>query len=273
MVDLGSPTHHLSLADSSRSSHLDLSSRGLRAVPTAEIAERASRTSSLDLSRNALGAPLTLPPMAQLVRLSLADNALDAATLQRAAPLPEYLRVLDLGANRLTVLPPVVLRLSRLSVLHVDRQQLRSLPAQLSLLGALEELDAGFNELTDALALAPPGLPRLRRLVLRSNALCRGRLDLCAARLPSLTELDVAGNGLREWPECVGTLCTLRTLHLSNNRLTSLVSARPMPHKRMWTPAGGVHELPRGICMRDGGDRPFPVPQGGVCGRRGPLCV
>jgi len=234
----------LSLADAHRSNTLRLSSRGLTEVPIAEILPVAATLSTLDLSKNAIAAPLTLPsPLPRLVDLSLADNALDAATVQRAAPLPPTLRVLDLGANRITVLPPAVLRLNGLRVLKIDRQQLRSLPPQLALMAELVELDAGFNELNAALALDLPGLPRLRRLVLRSNALARATLVLDPEALPSLTDLDLAGNGLSSWPVAVGALTSLRTLCLSNNRLTSLVSSQTVPHKRMWVPSAGVHTL------------------------------
>jgi len=236
----------LSLGSSLRTNTLTLSSRGLTEVPLAEIEPLAGELSTLDLSKNTLSAPLTLPrALPKLVSLSLADNTLDAATVQRAAPLPASLRVLDLGANRITVLPPAVLRLSKLSVLKVDRQQLRSLPPQLSLLTELVELDAGFNELEAALVLHTPGLPRLRRLVLRSNALARATLEFDADALPSLVELDLAGNGLAAWPVAVGALTSLRTLCLSNNRLASLVSGDTMPHKRMWVPSAGVHTLPQ----------------------------
>lgn len=222
---------------------LDFSGRSLKAVPTAEIEPVADRLCTLDLSSNELTAPLTLPHLPQLMELRLADNALDAATLQRAAPLPPALRVLDLSANRVTVLPPAVLRLASLTVLKLDRQRLRSLPPQLSLLSELVELDAGFNEIETALQLQPAGLPSLRRLVLRSNALARGKLTLDPEALPSLTELDLAGNGLAFWPADVGNLAELRTLCLSNNRLSSLVSDSTVPNRRMWVPSAGLHTL------------------------------
>ena len=182
--------------NANRLDRLDLRRRALRSVPDLGASEQLS---SLDLSDNHLEGPLALPPLPRLVELRLANNALDAPTVQRASPLPAALRVLDLGSNRLSLLPPCVLRLGTLSVLKVDRQRLRSLPPQLSLLAELVELDAGFNELPTALELDRAGLPRLRRLVLRSNALGRraGALALRAEQLPSLTELDLAGNGLR----------------------------------------------------------------------------
>lgn len=230
--------HALSLG--SVRGRLVLSNRGLVAVPAEGIPPSVE---GLDLSSNALVGTLTLPPMPHLMELRLGDNALEAVDVQRASPLPPSLRVLDLGANRLTVLPPCVLRLRALSVLRVDRQQLRSLPAELSLLAELSELDAGFNELSEALTLVGAGLPRLRRLVLRSNALGRGRVVLDPGRLPSLTELDLAGNGLCEWPVDVGGLTMLRSLCLANNKLTTLVSSQTVAHRRMWVPSAGVHTL------------------------------
>ena len=101
----------------------------LEALPAGALAPTLT---SLDASANALRS-LELPELPRLLELRLADNALGAAAVQRAA-LPPTLRVLDLGANRLVALPPRVLRLSGLAVLKVDRQRLRSLPPELSLL-------------------------------------------------------------------------------------------------------------------------------------------
>jgi hypothetical protein len=157
----------LSLGSAAYSGRLLLIGRGLTEVPASSLTPDLR---AIDLSENCLSS-LKLPAMQALMELRLADNALDSIAVQRASPLPAQLRVLDLGANRLTLLPPCVLRLRSLLTLKVDRQQLRALPPELSLLSALVELDAGFNELERALPLAAPGLPALRRLVLRSNGL------------------------------------------------------------------------------------------------------
>ena len=217
---------------------LDLSDRSLAAVP-ADVEPLAPRLSCLDLSNNNLSS-LALPPLPLLQDLRLGDNLLDAATVQRAA-LPPTLRLLDLSANLLVALPPRILGLRDLAVLRLDRQRLRGLPRELSMLPQLVALDAGFNELGSALALAPPGLPRLRRLVLRSNGLTAVSLD--ANALPALTELDLAGNKLEAWPTDVSSLLSLRTLTLASNRLKSLVSDATMPTRRMWVPSAGVHQL------------------------------
>lgn len=223
---------------------LNLSGRSLTELPTAEIAASAATLHALDVASNALGDAFTLPEnLPVLLELRLADNVITSQALQRASPLPPSLRVLDVGANRLTLLPPCVLRLPALLVLKVDKQRLRALPPELSMLGQLSELEAGFNELRTALPLASPGLPRLRRLGLRSNGLTSGALALDANTLPSLTELDLAGNALTEWPATLGTLESLRVLHLGNNRLQTLASASTEPHRRLWVPTAGVHTL------------------------------
>ena len=233
------------LSMSSVTARLSLANKKLEAVPE-EVEALAMTLSALDLSLNALATPLGLPNLPLLVELRLRDNALDAVAVQRSSPLPAGLRLLDLGANRLAVFPPCILRLRSLTVLMVDRQRLRSLPPQLSLLTELVELDAGFNELATALQLDSPGLPRLQRLSLRSNAIGRaGALSLDPDALPRLTELDLAGNGFVVWPNAVSRLTSLRSLCLSNNGLTSLVSAESVPHRRMWVPAAGVHSLPQ----------------------------
>ena len=159
---------------------------GLHAVP-ADVEVVADTLRTLDLSANelqALSLPVVLPVLEELL---LADNLLDAPTMQRLRPaLPITLRILDLTANRLVAFPPLLLRLPQLTVLRVARQQLRALPSALSALASLEELDASYNSLGAALQLDAPGLPRLRRLLLNGNCLT----TVCAVTLtltPTLT--------------------------------------------------------------------------------------
>ena len=232
----------LSLSSLGAGGRLDLSGRKLDHMPV-DVASFAPALFTLDLSANNLGDGFKLPPLPLLVELRLADNMLGPAAVQRAAPLPATLHVLDLSANRLSILPPCILRLPQLVVLNLDRQRLRALPEELCMLTQLVELNAGFNELQKALPLRAPGLPRLRRLVLRSNGLVAEAIRLDANALPSLTELDLAGNLLAAWPTDVGKLESLRSLNLANNRLGSLVSSATVPHKRMWVPSDGVHTL------------------------------
>ena len=221
-----------------RNGCLSLSGRGLREVPS-ELRQAADIVRSLDLSANQLSS-LDLPLLPSLTELNVADNALSAPAVQMAR-LPGALRIIDLSANRLEAFPPQLLRLSQLAVLRLSKQRLSSLPEHLCLLPQLTELDAGFNELQQALPLSPPGLPRLRRLVLRANAL--RDVSLSCDSLPALTELDLADNLLTGWASCIGKLQSLRTLNLSGNRLRRLVSGELAPHRRMWVASDGVHEL------------------------------
>ena len=136
---------------------------------------RVEAINAMENELQALSLPASLPALEELL---LADNLLDAPTLQRLRPaLPATLRVLDLTANRLVAFPPLLLRLGQLAVLRVARQQLRALPSALSALVSLEELDAAYNSLGSALQLDAPGLPRLRRLLLSGNCLTTLRLD------------------------------------------------------------------------------------------------
>ena len=74
---------------------------GLQAVP-ADVEVIADTLRSLDLSANELQALLLPASLPVLDELLLADNLLDAPTLQRLRPaLPATLRILDLTANRL----------------------------------------------------------------------------------------------------------------------------------------------------------------------------
>ncbi|KAL3920063.1 MAG: hypothetical protein SGPRY_005393 [Prymnesium sp.] len=217
---------------------LDLSKRGLREIP-AELSQVASSLLSLFLSSNQLTS-LSLPPLPRLSELHLTDNLLDSRTVQ-LAPLPHALRVLDLSKNRLLLFPPSLLSLSQLRLLLLSNQQLSSLPPQLSALSQLEVLDASFNEISHALILNAPGLPILRRLLLRGNSLRAVSLD--GERLPSLTELDLSDNALDHFPPTLGSLSELKTLSLSNNRLRKLVSEETAPCRRMWVASHGLHQL------------------------------
>ena len=213
----------------------------LTEVP-ADVVALAASLRALDLASNQLES-LSLPPaLPALEELLLADNLLDAPTVQRLQPpLPPTLKILDLTANRLIALPPMLLQLPQLAVLRLARQQLRSLPKELYRLGALEELDVSFNRLESALPLDEPGLPKLRTLLLQGN--CLRTLALEADALPRLRTLDASGNKITEWPECLGKLGSLHTLLLGNNGLKSLVGSTLVAVKRMWTPGSGVHEL------------------------------
>lgn len=237
-VDGSLPSPPLRMLQLAPSRALDLSKRGLREIP-AELSQVASSLLSLFLASNHLTS-LSLPPLPRLSELHLADNLLDSRTVQ-LAPLPHALRVLDLSKNRLLLFPPSLLSLSQLRLLLLSNQQLSSLPPQLSALSQLEVLDASFNEISHALILNPPGLPILRRLLLRGNSLRAVSLD--GERLPSLTELDLSDNALDHFPPTLGSLSELKTLSLSNNRLRKLVSEETAPCRRMWVASHGLHQL------------------------------
>ncbi|KAL1520384.1 hypothetical protein AB1Y20_021970 [Prymnesium parvum] len=222
----------------SRGGSLDLTCRRLASVPP-ELAPLAPSLHRLDLSHNHL-ASLDLPDLPSLAELHLVENALDSRAVQ-LAPLPRSMRVLDLSHNRLSAFPPQLLRLSQLHVLRLAGQRLAMLPEALCLLPQLIELDASHNAITTALPLAAPGLPCLRRLLLRANTLRDVALD--AERLPCLTELDLAANSLAAFPSCLAALVSLRTLSLAHNRLRALVSSSLAPRRRLWVPSEGFHSL------------------------------
>lgn len=91
--------------------------------------------------------------------------------------------------------------------LTVDGNQLSVLPESLGMLGCLTSLYANDNQLVE-LPAALGELPRLRELRLSDNQLSPDAL--CPlARLPSLSVLWLARNGLSEVP---GPLCALRAL-------------------------------------------------------------
>ena len=126
-------------------------------------------------------------------------------SLARVGGLPGLLQ-LSLTENQLQSLPEEVGSLQRLRLLDVSRNSLTSLPASLLLLPALQTLILAHNSLTDDSFPAAPAAGKL-------------------AVLPSLHQLDVAGNQLSSLPAFLSLTPHLAELRASHNALSSLDAA------------------------------------------------
>ena len=185
---------------------LDLSGNRLTALPP-ELAQ-ASHLRHLDLSGNQLtDLPAGLGQLPQLDSLDLSGNQLMGLSdltvnLEQVVKLPRWLIRLDLSDNQLTAVPPVLVQLDALEVLHLSHNQLTDQSLTLDHLKhylthlTLTQLDLSHNQLTD--------LP----------------LDLDYLKY-YLTHLDLSHNRLSEIPPVLSQLRPLLSLDLRGNPLTT----------------------------------------------------
>lgn len=104
-------------------------------------------------------------------------------------------------------------------ILHLESQNLTSIPAEIGNLKYLEVLNLSCNKLTTL----PPEigkLQKLTRLELSFNQLTALPPEI--GRLQKLTRLDLLGNRLTSVPREIGNLQNMTWLKLSNNQLTTL---------------------------------------------------
>ena len=208
---------------------------------------RSLRT--LGLADNELPA---LPPALSLFKrldsLDLSDNRLDKLDGAVLAGLPR-LRILRLGSNQITELPPEIGCLAAaLTTLELHDNSLRALPQAFGELAVLQNVTLHGNRLsmaahewpslgrlwslrsltlhTNALTELPPffrSLAQLRHFSAHSNML--EALPHGIEQLASCTELDLHANRLRELPAGLVAMPELRVAKLNANLLSRLPSA------------------------------------------------
>jgi len=126
---------------------------------------------------------------------------------------------LDLSRNQLTSLPPEITKLTSLTSLDLSSNQLTSLPLEITKLTSLTSLDLSSNQLTSL----PPEITRLTNLnLLRLNSNELTSVPLEITKLTSLTNLSLAYNELTSVPPEITKLTNLSRFYLSSNQLTSV---------------------------------------------------
>lgn len=124
-----------------------------------------------------------------------------------------------LCAHNRIVLPPSLVPWCNLTVLDLGSNGLKTLPASVGFLAALQSLNLAHN----SLSTLPPEIGRLRALRvlgLRSNLLTA--LPDQLGDLEQLESLFLTDNRLTELPRTMGRLLKLRKLQAASNALTSL---------------------------------------------------
>lgn len=130
-------------------------------------------------------------------------------------------RVVDLNlwAKHLTVLPPEIGNLTKLTVLTLYNNQLTELPVEIGNLVNLHELNATHN-LLSSLPTVIGALPNLGHLYADYNQIVTVPAEI--GNDTNLIELFLNGNKLISLIPEIGNLKKLGTLHLENNELVTL---------------------------------------------------
>jgi Leucine-rich repeat (LRR) protein/GTPase SAR1 family protein len=226
-------------AQSTGATELDLGGLGLEEIPVGLLALSQLQVLYLGLRKK------TAKELYYLCTVERACNAMRALPPTLFTSLL-HLQLLHLELNQLTSLPPEIGRLAKLQRLVLQGNQLTSLPAEIGRLAALERLDLKGNQLT--LLPAEIGrLARLQRLDLEGNQLTS--LPVEFGQLAGLQWLDLEGNRLTALPAEIGQLAGLKVLVLKGNQLTSLPAefGRLAALERLHLQCAQLTSLPAGI--------------------------
>ncbi|MDF1666091.1 MAG: leucine-rich repeat domain-containing protein, partial [Planctomycetota bacterium] len=221
---------------------LDLSHNQLTDWPF--LTASPPKLTTLRLYGNLIGAlPHSTTPMPQLKELSLGSNSgsiteLPASfisafpalqslrawgsltTIPATLSMLENLEELDLRANKLNDESwAVICKLTQLRALHLQENQLSSLPQSFGELKQLRNIELQKNRIKSTSAELWAS-SKLEKVDLSDNLITA--LPGPEQSLPELKELWLARNQLNSLPDALQHFCALRNLDLEDNRLTTL---------------------------------------------------
>jgi len=150
-----------------------------------------------------------------------------SAAAPPAKQVPDYFdedNAEDLSFSDLDEFPEFLFeRAPEIYSLHLDHNQMPSIPSDVGLFCNLINLDVSNNRLK-SIANELCMLPQLRTLVARNNFLTSGSIPKDFGMMPSLAVLNLSGNHFTEVPMQFTELHELRCLYLGANRITSIPS-------------------------------------------------
>lgn len=196
-------------------------------------------------------------PEAEL-RIALAmrvgSDSLDLSAMKLTS-LPDQIKVfqnlkeLNLRGNELVEFPEILTRLPNLRKLNLSHNFLRRLPRSIAKLRQLEEIHLDHNQLEE-IPVGIAGLNRLRTIDLSHNAISSLEViyylwengftsdalldvkisdnkisdiaDFKLALFPCLQSLDVSGNMLTAFPDCITKCADLRVVRAARNRIATI---------------------------------------------------
>jgi len=173
----------------------------------------------LDLSHNSIAKiPDSIQSLKSLEYLNLEYN--DLTEIPKSIGSLTRLKELNLKHNKLTNLTPNLGKLTSLKVINLHGNQFNMFPPVLEDLSSLEILKLGLNNLRSVPAWVK-NLHSLKILELGGNKSLSNFEDWIDF-LPSVVELNLYNDDIRELPESIGTLNSLEVLILPNNKITKL---------------------------------------------------
>ncbi|TFG06687.1 MAG: hypothetical protein EU539_06985 [Promethearchaeota archaeon] len=173
----------------------------------------------LDLSNNKLKTlPNSFGSLNSLQHLYLRYNNLKK--IPSSICSLKTLKVLDLRHNKLISLPEDLTNLTSLEVLDLHGNKIDRLPETIKDLSSLQNLQLGLNNLR----FLPDWMEDLKSLKILGLGANKSisNFHQSLGLLPSLVELDLYDNNIKELPDTIGLLTSLETLTLRNNQLTDL---------------------------------------------------
>ncbi|MHA2280450.1 MAG: hypothetical protein ACXAC5_06335 [Promethearchaeota archaeon] len=173
----------------------------------------------LDLSHNSLDKlPDRFSSLNSLENLNLEYNNL--TELPTSISSLKKLKTINLKHNKLTILPPNFGKLKFLEEINLHGNQFNVIPSSLENLSSLKILKLGLNNLE----FFPNWLKDMRSLKVlelggnKSLSNFGEWIDF----LPSIVELNLYNDDIRELPDTIGELDSLEVFILPNNKLTKL---------------------------------------------------
>lgn len=148
-------------------------------------------------------------------------NSVEGIGMFSATPLKR----LNLGGNKINVLPVDFGTLIKLEELWIDDNNLKSFPQEILQLISLRILRLSGNKIT-LLPTAIAKLECLEELALDRNMLASLPSEI--GQLAKLENLQIGGNLLSEIPASIGCILTLRSLNVSSNKMSKLPDLRKL---------------------------------------------
>lgn len=176
---------------------------------------------ALDISSNALTIlPAPITALNKLNTLIASNNQLNSDSFPKdfGQQFSNNLKVLSLGGNLLTTIPPQLLELTSLQSLYLGGNQISEIPREIRKLINLKVLYLGGNQLT-SIPVEVGNLTELQALSLCENKL--RTLPSSIALLRNLKSLGLQKNLLTALPPEIVKLRGLQELSLRNNPLVS----------------------------------------------------
>jgi Leucine-rich repeat (LRR) protein len=127
-----------------------------------------------------------------------------------------FLYILKLDTNNITVLPPEIGRCTSLVAIHLSNNQLSTVPAELSSLTHLTTLVLSHNSIT-SLPQSLWNITSLGQLYLDYNQLTSISTEV--SNLTHLTRLSMNNNALATLPQSLSNLSLLDMIEISNNAI------------------------------------------------------